>query len=64
MSPTPVSTRGSSPSGTRTSRGSAGAGTARRRHRISLWQFTRYGIIVTFLSTLMAWGYIAVRYFL
>jgi Na+/H+ antiporter NhaD/arsenite permease-like protein len=30
---------------------------------ISFWQFTRYGIIVTVFSTLMAWVYVALRYF-
>ncbi|MCP9950653.1 SLC13 family permease [Actinomadura madurae] len=36
---------------------------ARTGHPISFWQFTRYGIIVTVLSTLMAWVYVALRYF-
>ncbi|MEU8346881.1 possible tyrosine transporter P-protein [Actinomadura meyerae] len=36
---------------------------ARTGNPISFWQFTRYGIIVTVLSTLMAWVYVALRYF-
>ncbi|SDF75724.1 Na+/H+ antiporter NhaD [Lentzea fradiae] len=36
---------------------------ARAGHRISFWQFTRYGIVVTLLSTAMAWGYVWLRYF-
>lgn len=36
---------------------------ARAGHRISFWQFTKYGIVVTVLSTAMAWGYVALRYF-
>ncbi|MEU6697765.1 ArsB/NhaD family transporter [Pseudonocardia sp. NPDC046786] len=36
---------------------------ARTGHRISFWQFTRYGIVVTLLSTVMAWVYVALRYF-
>lgn len=30
---------------------------------ISFWKFTKYGIVVTFLSTLLAWGYVWLRYF-
>lgn len=30
---------------------------------ISFWQFTRYGIIVTLLSTTLAWVYVWLRYF-
>jgi Na+/H+ antiporter NhaD/arsenite permease-like protein len=37
---------------------------ARTGHRISFWQFTRYGIVVTILSTTMAWVYVYLRYFL
>ncbi|MGH3375692.1 MAG: hypothetical protein ACRDP6_13220 [Actinoallomurus sp.] len=37
---------------------------ARTGHRISFWQFTKYGIVVTLLSTLMAWAYVWLRYFL
>lgn len=36
---------------------------ARSGHRISFWQFTRYGIVVTVLSILAAWLYIWLRYF-
>ncbi|SMC78749.1 SLC13 family permease [Lentzea albidocapillata] len=36
---------------------------ARAGHRISFWQFTRYGIVVTLVSTAMAWGYVWLRYF-
>lgn len=37
---------------------------AKSGHRISFWQFTKYGILVTVLSTVMAWGYVWLRYFL
>jgi len=37
---------------------------ARTGHRISFWQFTRYGIVVTVLSTTMAWVYVYLRYFM
>ncbi|MEO3789224.1 ArsB/NhaD family transporter [Nonomuraea sp. B10E15] len=36
---------------------------ARTGHKISFWQFTRYGIVVTVLSTAMAWLYVWLRYF-
>lgn len=36
---------------------------AKSGHRISFWQFTKYGILVTILSTLMAWVYVWLRYF-
>ncbi|MEU8379410.1 ArsB/NhaD family transporter [Streptosporangium sp. NPDC048865] len=36
---------------------------ARTGHPISFWQFTKYGIVVTALSTLMAWVYVWLRYF-
>ncbi|MFC4006114.1 SLC13 family permease [Nonomuraea purpurea] len=36
---------------------------ARTGHKISFWQFTRYGIVVTIMSTLMAWAYVWLRYF-
>ncbi|MET9224290.1 ArsB/NhaD family transporter [Lentzea sp. NPDC003310] len=36
---------------------------ARAGHRISFWQFTRYGIVVTLISTAMAWVYVWLRYF-
>ncbi|TSE01931.1 ArsB/NhaD family transporter [Skermania sp. ID1734] len=35
----------------------------RTGHPIGFWQFTRYGIIVTALSTVLAWIYIGLRYF-
>ncbi|WP_405431266.1 SLC13 family permease [Micromonospora sp. NBC_00617] len=37
---------------------------ARNGHRISFWQFTKYGIVVTILSTLIAWLYVWLRYFM
>jgi Na+/H+ antiporter NhaD/arsenite permease-like protein len=37
---------------------------ARTGHRISFWQFTKYGIVVTVLSTTMAWVYVYLRYFM
>ncbi|AVT39606.1 SLC13 family permease [Plantactinospora sp. BB1] len=37
---------------------------ARTGHRISFWQFTRYGIIVTIMSTVLAWIYVWLRYFM
>ncbi|MCG5213454.1 ArsB/NhaD family transporter [Streptosporangium sp. KLBMP 9127] len=37
---------------------------ARTGHDISFWQFTKYGILVTVLSTFMAWVYIWLRYFI
>ncbi|MFI0422096.1 SLC13 family permease [Spongiactinospora sp. 9N601] len=36
---------------------------ARTGHRIGFWQFTRYGIVVTALSAVLAWVYIWLRYF-
>jgi hypothetical protein len=36
----------------------------RTGHPISFWQFTRYGIVVTVLSTTLAWVYVWFRYFL
>ncbi|MDN5725910.1 MAG: ArsB/NhaD family transporter [Propionibacteriales bacterium] len=35
----------------------------RAGHPISFWQFTRYGIIVTIFTTLIAWAYVYLRYF-
>ncbi|WP_327147793.1 ArsB/NhaD family transporter [Nocardia sp. NBC_01329] len=35
----------------------------RAGHRITFWQFTRYGVVVTALSCVLAWIYVAVRYF-
>jgi Na+/H+ antiporter NhaD/arsenite permease-like protein len=36
---------------------------ARSGYPISFWQFTRYGIIVTILSVILAWVYVWLRYF-
>lgn len=36
---------------------------ARSGHRITFWQFTKYGIVVTLISTAMAWVYVWLRYF-
>lgn len=36
---------------------------ARTGHPISFWQFTRYGIGITVVSSVMAWAYVALRYF-
>ncbi len=36
---------------------------ARAGHAISFWKFTSYGIVVTLLSTALAWVYIWLRYF-
>jgi Na+/H+ antiporter NhaD/arsenite permease-like protein len=35
----------------------------RAGHPISFWRFTRYGIVVTLLSTTLAWVYVWLRYF-
>jgi Na+/H+ antiporter NhaD/arsenite permease-like protein len=35
----------------------------RAGHPISFWRFTRYGIVVTLLSTVLAWVYVWLRYF-
>lgn len=35
----------------------------RAGHPISFWRFTRYGAVVTLLSTALAWVYVWVRYF-
>ncbi|WP_018602331.1 SLC13 family permease [Mycobacterium sp. 155] len=35
----------------------------RAGHAISFWRFTRYGIVVTLLSTTLAWVYVWLRYF-
>jgi Na+/H+ antiporter NhaD/arsenite permease-like protein len=37
---------------------------ARTGHPISFWQFTKYGIIVTVLSTFLAWINVCLRYFM
>ncbi|ROO88864.1 putative tyrosine transporter P-protein [Actinocorallia herbida] len=36
---------------------------ARTGHRISFWQFTKYGLLVTLMTTAMAWAYVWLRYF-
>ncbi|WP_327102588.1 ArsB/NhaD family transporter [Nonomuraea glycinis] len=36
---------------------------ARSGHPISFWQFTKYGILVTVVSSVMAWVYVWLRYF-
>src|SRR5262245_11791638 len=36
---------------------------ARAGHPITFWQFTRYGLVVTAVSAVMAWGYVYLRYF-
>ena len=37
---------------------------ARTGHPITFWQFTKYGIVVTFMTTVMAWVYVWLRYFM
>jgi Na+/H+ antiporter NhaD/arsenite permease-like protein len=37
---------------------------AKSGHHISFWQFTKYGIVVTVMSILSAWGYVWLRYFM
>ena len=37
---------------------------ARAGHPISFWHFTKYGIVVTALSIVLAWVYVSVRYFM
>ena len=36
---------------------------ARSGYPISFWQFTRYGVVVTVLSVVLAWVYVWLRYF-
>ncbi len=36
---------------------------ARNGHPISFWQFTRYGLVVAAVTVAVAWGYVALRYF-
>ncbi|ROT26799.1 SLC13 family permease [Micromonospora sp. HM5-17] len=36
---------------------------ARTGHPISFWQFTKYGIVVTLLTCVLAWLYVWLRYF-
>ncbi|ADG90083.1 membrane protein [Thermobispora bispora] len=36
---------------------------ARSGQHISFWEFTRYGLLVTFVSTVVAWLYVTLRYF-
>ena len=42
---------------------SPSASLQRAGHAISFWRFTRYGIVVTLLSTVLAWIYVWLRYF-
>lgn len=35
----------------------------RAGHPITFWEFTRYGIVVTLLSVIIAWVYVTLRYF-
>lgn len=35
---------------------------ARNNHRISFWEFTRYGLVVTAVTLLVAWAYWVLRY--
>lgn len=35
----------------------------RAGHPITFWEFTRHGIVVTVISTCLAWVYVALRYF-
>jgi Na+/H+ antiporter NhaD/arsenite permease-like protein len=35
----------------------------RAGHPITFWRFTRYGVVVTLLSTILAWLYVWLRYF-
>ena len=37
---------------------------ARNGHPISFWQFTKYGLIVAAVTISIAWGYVALRYFM
>lgn len=36
---------------------------ARAKEPISFWQFTRYGIVTTIMTTVIAWVYVWLRYF-
>ncbi len=36
---------------------------ARNGHKISFWHFTKYGLVVTFVTIAIAWGYFWLRYF-
>ncbi len=36
---------------------------ARNGHPISFWKFTKYGLLVTFVTITIAWGYFWLRYF-
>jgi Na+/H+ antiporter NhaD/arsenite permease-like protein len=36
---------------------------ARQGHPISFWRFTRYGIVVTLVTVILAWPYLWIRYF-
>jgi Na+/H+ antiporter NhaD/arsenite permease-like protein len=36
---------------------------SRTKHKITFWEFTKYGIVVTIFSTVLAWIYVWLRYF-
>ena len=36
---------------------------ARNGHPISFWQFTKYGLVVAFVTVAISWGYLVLRYF-
>lgn len=36
---------------------------ARNGHRISFWEFTKYGLVVAPVTVAIAWAYVALRYF-
>ena len=36
---------------------------ARNGHKISFWHFTKYGLVVTFVTITIAWAYFWLRYF-
>ncbi len=36
---------------------------ARNGHPITFWTFTKFGLVVTAVTILVAWGYVALRYF-
>ena len=36
---------------------------ARNGHKISFWHFTKYGLMVTFVTIVIAWAYFWLRYF-
>jgi Na+/H+ antiporter NhaD/arsenite permease-like protein len=36
---------------------------ARNGHPISFWKFTKYGIVVAFVTVAISWGYLWLRYY-